>query len=61
MSPRGVGGGWSRRIRRRNAEELRALRGASPIEVISKMNPIIITPEANAKVLGVLVGVVRRC
>ena len=30
-----------KKIQRRNAEELRALRGASPIEVISKMNPII--------------------
>jgi RNA-directed DNA polymerase len=30
-----------KKIRRRNAEELRALRGASPIEVINKMNPII--------------------
>jgi RNA-directed DNA polymerase len=29
------------RIRRRNAEELRALRGASPAEVINVMNPII--------------------
>ncbi len=30
-----------RKIRRRITEELRALRGASPIEVINKMNPII--------------------
>src|SRR6266542_284985 len=30
-----------KKIRRRNAEELRALRGASPTEVIMKMNPII--------------------
>jgi len=30
-----------KKIRRRIAEELRALRGASPIEVIIKMNPII--------------------
>jgi RNA-directed DNA polymerase len=29
------------KIRHRNAEELRALRGASPAEVISTMNPII--------------------
>jgi RNA-directed DNA polymerase len=29
------------KIRRRIADELRALRGASPIEVITKMNPII--------------------
>jgi repressor LexA len=27
----------------------------------SKMGPIIVTPEANTKILGVLVGVVRRC
>src|SRR6266508_4536360 len=30
-----------KKIRRRNAEELRALRGASPTEVIMKMHPII--------------------
>jgi RNA-directed DNA polymerase len=30
-----------RKIRRRNAEELRVLRGASPAEVIGHMNPII--------------------
>ncbi len=30
-----------KKIRRRNAAELRALRGASPLEVINTMNPII--------------------
>ncbi|MDQ2874165.1 MAG: group II intron reverse transcriptase/maturase [Actinomycetota bacterium] len=30
-----------KKMRRRIAEELRAMRGASPIEVISKMNPVI--------------------
>jgi RNA-directed DNA polymerase len=30
-----------KKIRRRIADELRALRGSSPVEVISKMNPII--------------------
>ncbi len=30
-----------KKIRRRNAEQLRALRGASPAEVIATMNPII--------------------
>src|SRR5664279_973800 len=30
-----------KRIRRRNADQLRALRGASPVEVIAVMNPII--------------------
>jgi len=34
-------GGALRKIRQRIAEELRALRGASPGEVIDKMNPII--------------------